>query len=104
MIMAKKKILSDFTEEEYREFKRKKLTQDEIAEKLFVSRDTLLLWVRENGLTGIIPKTKYSEETQRKIVEMYNSGMRICDVARAFGCSEHAVRTYIKKDRGLSDA
>ena len=100
MARHKKKLLSDFTEEEYRAFKARGLTHDDIAEELLVSRDTVALWVRENGLKGLNnSKTKYSEETRRKMVDLYRSGMRICDVARSIGCSEFAVRYNIEKDK-----
>jgi len=95
----KQKLLSDFTKEEYLEFKKQGLKHDDVCEKLYVSRDTLQVWVRENGLTGVVPKYKYDEATRKRMVDLYKAGMRICDVAREIGCSEHAVRCQIKKEK-----
>lgn len=85
---------------QYMEWKDRGLRDEDIEEKLFVSRETLQRWKREHGLNGKFHSHKGGHNRKlnpQRVKEMRALGTPYSVIQRAYGCSRTTVYRALNK-------
>lgn len=70
-------------------------TIKEISEITGSTKDTVSLYLQENGIIVVAKGRQHSEETIKEIVDAYNGGMNIVSIAKEYGIGRHVVAKYV---------